>query len=163
MKKLFIILTIFLSSVAHSGDRLEGISGSMDSDLGSFLDWFSDDEKDENGEEETVPDSEGQAGVIPGTAGQTRTTPGTAGQTRTTPDTAEQTGTTPDTAEQTGTTAGTAGQTGTTAGTDEQVDISTNSEKECLKTKVYSLDVENPEQYKRLEDYPFTYECVTRR
>lgn len=33
----------------------------------------------------------------------------------------------------------------------------------CEKEKVYSLDVDNPEQYKRLEDFPFTYECVMHR
>jgi hypothetical protein len=33
----------------------------------------------------------------------------------------------------------------------------------CVKEKVYSLDVDNASQYKRLEDFPFTYECVTRR
>lgn len=31
----------------------------------------------------------------------------------------------------------------------------------CIKQKVYTLDVENPEQYDRLEDFPFTYECVS--
>jgi hypothetical protein len=33
----------------------------------------------------------------------------------------------------------------------------------CVKEKVYSLDVDNAAQYKRLEDFPFTYECVIRR
>lgn len=33
----------------------------------------------------------------------------------------------------------------------------------CKREKVYILDVEHPEQYKRLEDYPFTYECVSER
>jgi len=33
----------------------------------------------------------------------------------------------------------------------------------CVQSKVYITDVENPEQYERLEDYPFTYECVTAR
>lgn len=34
---------------------------------------------------------------------------------------------------------------------------------DCVQEKVYSLDVENAAQYKRLEDFPFTYECVTQR
>jgi len=33
----------------------------------------------------------------------------------------------------------------------------------CLKQKSYILDVENPENYKRIEDYPFTYECAVPR
>jgi hypothetical protein len=33
----------------------------------------------------------------------------------------------------------------------------------CVMQKAYTLDVENPEQYERLEDYPFTYECSIRR
>lgn len=33
----------------------------------------------------------------------------------------------------------------------------------CAKEKVYSLDVANASQYQRLEDFPFTYECVIRR
>ncbi len=33
----------------------------------------------------------------------------------------------------------------------------------CLMTKAYILDVENPEQYERIEDYPYTYECAMRR
>ncbi|HDY84491.1 hypothetical protein LCGC14_0524130 [marine sediment metagenome] len=33
----------------------------------------------------------------------------------------------------------------------------------CMKEKVYSLNVENAAQYERLEDFPFTYECVTPR
>jgi hypothetical protein len=33
----------------------------------------------------------------------------------------------------------------------------------CVKEKVYSLDVANASQYERLEDFPFTYECVIRR
>jgi len=33
----------------------------------------------------------------------------------------------------------------------------------CLMQKAYILDVENPEQYKRIEDYPYTYECAVRR
>ena len=33
----------------------------------------------------------------------------------------------------------------------------------CVKEKVYSLDVDNAAQYERLEDFPFTYECVIRR
>ena len=35
--------------------------------------------------------------------------------------------------------------------------------KDCVKEKVYSLDVDNAEQYERLEDFPFTYECVIGR
>ncbi len=34
---------------------------------------------------------------------------------------------------------------------------------ECVREKVYSLDVENAAQYERLEDFPFTYECVIQR
>lgn len=34
---------------------------------------------------------------------------------------------------------------------------------DCVKEKVYSLDVENTAQYERLEDFPFTYECVIQR
>jgi len=30
----------------------------------------------------------------------------------------------------------------------------------CVKERVYTLDVENPDQYERLEDFPYTYECV---
>ena len=33
----------------------------------------------------------------------------------------------------------------------------------CVKEKVYTLDVDNAAQYERLEDFPFTYECVIRR
>lgn len=33
----------------------------------------------------------------------------------------------------------------------------------CVEEKVYSLDVDNAAQYDRLEDFPFTYECVIRR
>lgn len=33
----------------------------------------------------------------------------------------------------------------------------------CVKEKVYSLDVEDASQYKHLEDFPFTYECVISR
>jgi hypothetical protein len=33
----------------------------------------------------------------------------------------------------------------------------------CVKEKVYSLIVDNGAQYERLEDFPFTYECVIRR
>jgi len=33
----------------------------------------------------------------------------------------------------------------------------------CTKEKVYTLDVENADKYDRLEDFPFTYECVIRR
>jgi len=33
----------------------------------------------------------------------------------------------------------------------------------CVKEKVYSLDVDNAAQYERLEDFPFTYECVIQR
>ena len=33
----------------------------------------------------------------------------------------------------------------------------------CVKEKVYTLDVDNAEQYERLEDFPFTYECVITR
>ena len=31
----------------------------------------------------------------------------------------------------------------------------------CIKEKVYTLDVDNADQYERLEDFPYTYECVT--
>ncbi len=34
---------------------------------------------------------------------------------------------------------------------------------DCIQEKVYSLDVNNTAQYERLEDFPFTYECVIRR
>ncbi len=37
------------------------------------------------------------------------------------------------------------------------------NDESCKREKVYILDVEHPEQYKRLEDYPFTYECVSAR
>jgi len=33
----------------------------------------------------------------------------------------------------------------------------------CVKEKVYTLDVENADEYERIEDFPFTYECVNRR
>jgi hypothetical protein len=37
------------------------------------------------------------------------------------------------------------------------------TDKDCVKEKVYSLDVDNASQYEHLEDFPFTYECVIRR
>lgn len=37
------------------------------------------------------------------------------------------------------------------------------ADKDCVKEKVYSLDVDNAAQYERLEDFPFTYECVIQR
>jgi hypothetical protein len=33
----------------------------------------------------------------------------------------------------------------------------------CVKEKVYTLDVANASRYERLEDFPFTYECVIQR
>jgi ElaB/YqjD/DUF883 family membrane-anchored ribosome-binding protein len=38
-----------------------------------------------------------------------------------------------------------------------------SASKECVKEKVYSLDVDNAAQYERLEDFPYTYECVIQR
>lgn len=46
--------------------------------------------------------------------------------------------------------------------TNEIVTIQAAS-KGCVKEKVYTLDVDNAAQYKRLEDFPFTYECVIQR
>lgn len=37
------------------------------------------------------------------------------------------------------------------------------TDEDCLREKVYSLNVEHAAQYKRLEDFPFTYECVIQR
>lgn len=34
------------------------------------------------------------------------------------------------------------------------------SDKACVKERVYTLNVENAAQYERLEDFPFTYECI---
>lgn len=33
----------------------------------------------------------------------------------------------------------------------------------CLMQKAYILDVEDPDLYESIEDYPFKYECVTAR
>ncbi len=35
-----------------------------------------------------------------------------------------------------------------------------DKEEGCIKEKVYTLDVDNVDQYERLEDFPYTYECV---
>lgn len=44
-----------------------------------------------------------------------------------------------------------------------EISATQSSGEDCVKEKVYSLDVDNAAQYERLEDFPFTYECVIRR
>ncbi len=41
--------------------------------------------------------------------------------------------------------------------------VNTLDDQACAKEKLYTLNVENLEQYESLEDFPYTYACVTQR
>ena|GEM_PF-1927068 len=44
-----------------------------------------------------------------------------------------------------------------------EINTTPAASKDCVKEKVYTLDVDNAAQYERLEDFPYTYECVIQR
>lgn len=110
MKIIFLFLLLTMSLTMQAGERLKGISESMNDSFFSF-NWFSDDEEEKDVQQPKKIQK------------------------------MEKTVT---------------GQHDTKTTTNKMPDQSA-----CIKQKVYSLNVKNPEQYKRLEDYPYTYECVT--
>jgi len=109
MRVSFIIVLFSLSFVVQAGDRLEGISGSMNNS-GSLFGWFGDNEA----EEDTAQESEEELQL----------------------------------------------KNDATSSDAESIQLAGDG---CVKEKVYTLDVENADQYERIEDFPFTYECVQRR
>jgi len=110
MRVSFIIVLFSLSFIVQAGDRLEGISGSMNNG-GSLFGWF-------GGDDETKEDT-AQKGEE---AFQLKSD-----------------------------------------ATSSDVESTQLAGDGCAKEKVYTLDVENADQYERIEDFPFTYECVQRR
>jgi len=106
VKAVFIILMLSITFLVQAGERLEGISGSMNNN--TFLGWFGD--KDEETEQENPAAIRMEGTDLLASENRTQL----------------------------------AGDT-------------------CAKEKVYTLDVENADQYERLEDFPFTYECVRQR
>lgn len=114
MRIFFLALCLSFSTAAQAGDRLEGISGSLNEAGSLFFGWFSDDKKQEEKmleQEKLELEAKQQAVKLANDL------------------------------------------------PNEYYDEDVG----CLKQKSYILDVENPQQYKRIEDYPFTYECVAPR
>lgn len=100
MKAVFIILMMGITFVAQAGERLEGISGSMNDN--SFLGWLGDKAEETEEEKPKIEDTD-------------------------------------------------------LLSSDNETQLASD---DCVKEKVYTLDVENADQYERIEDFPFTYECV---
>jgi len=96
--------------MVQAGDRLEGISGSMNNG-GSLFGWFG---GDDEAEEAEAKESESGAKLKNDALSSAE-------------------------------------------------EFTQNVEDGCVKEKLYTLDVENADQYERIEDFPFTYECVQRR
>jgi hypothetical protein len=140
MRIIFLALCLSLFTTAHSTDRLEGIAGGMRDGPGLFSGWFSDDEKEPD---EKEPDKKEPDKKEPDKKEPDKKEPDKkVEQNRPEPEVKQQE-------------VKLANDLPSSGYYDEEAG--------CLKQKSYILDVENPENYKRIEDYPFTYECAVPR
>ena len=118
MRIIFLTLLLSFFVTAHSGERLEGISGSMKESTNPFSGWFSEEKKEQ---QKTLDEDEINLELDLGVKEEG------------------------------------------VAVAKEMPNSYYDEKAGCLMQKAYILDVEDPDLYERIEDYPFKYECVTAR